>query len=110
MTEPEVRMMVTEYTVTALPDDADGSAHAWRVTVEYRGRGKWAVKALGQCYDRDGNGEDEGLPSGRTDEFLERFRFDDVGEALVLAAEIAPKLKINGLTAADVLARNAARD
>lgn len=98
------RILTTQYVVSCLP------AHhldreTWSVTVEYREPGKWAVLRGRRCLGRDGIWRHESTPSEREDEWLTDHRFTEQ-EALLLAAEWAPKIVVNGLTAADVLARN----
>jgi hypothetical protein len=99
VTEPTVR--VTEYTVSVLPEE-DINASAYAITVAYRGRGLWAVLLRSFCLGRDGEWDFEMLPS-RTDEWLAEHRFTDV-EALVLAKAEAPRISVNGRTAAELLA------
>lgn len=93
-----LRIDPTRYTVCGLPDD-DINASVWSLTVEYRGRGLWAVMHLGYCYPNDGSGERtyEPLPSSRDDEFFALYRFDSLEMALECAKEQYPKLVINGL-------------
>ena len=103
MSEIEPTVRETRYEVSLLPED-NINAHTWMVAVEYRGRGRWAVLHHGYCLGTDGEWSYESMPSGREDEWLAMHRFD-LDTALRLAKEHAPKLTINGMTAADVLAR-----
>ena len=110
-TDLDIKITPTRYTVSALPED-DINASTWSITVEYRGRGKWAVMHHGYCL---GLGEDGNLdwdyepsPSNRDDDWLERHRFA-LETAQKLARVNLPNLQINGLSVADVLARKAAR-
>lgn len=103
MTTPEVRP--TQYEVSCLPED-DMDAHLWALAVEYRGRGRWAVRHHGQCLGRDGSWSYESIPSERRDEWLVEHRFP-LEEALALAKQHAPLVRINRFTAADYLARQA---
>ena len=57
------------------------------VTVAKRGDGRWAVLSRSFCYDADGNAEYEQIPSERTDEFKQQFRFD-LDAAVRLAREV----------------------
>lgn len=60
---------------------------------------KWAVRGvLGDCLNRDGEWEDEPLPSSRSDDFLARCRFDSAEEALAAArrAPWTPKCRAAG--------------
>jgi hypothetical protein len=102
MPEPEVR--VTQYTVSLLPESY-GEYYHWIVTVEYRGKGKWAVLHFSFCLGSDGGWDYEPSPSNREDDWLATHRFDEE-TALALAREHAPKVSVNGLTPAGILARH----
>lgn len=91
----------TEYTVSALPEDDINAMH-FQITVAYRGRGLWAVSRHCQCLGRSGEWDWESVPSERTDEWLAEHRFP-LEEALRLARAELPKLRCNGLTAAEVI-------
>lgn len=59
------------------------------ITVVWRGPGdRWAVMERGWCYDAQGSREYESIPSDRSDEFKDRFRFTR-DEAVRLAIEVA---------------------
>lgn len=92
----------SEYTVSALPED-DINARHFQITVAYRGRGLWAVSRHRHCLGRSGEWDWESIPSERSDEWLTEHRFP-LHEALRLAREELPKLRCNGLTAAEVAA------
>jgi hypothetical protein len=83
----EVYTRPVAYDVSVFPDEIRdepkfyGEPEHWVVHVEWRGRGTWA--------------EDDWLAA-------HRFALDD---ALVLAREHAPKVRVNGHSAVDVLAR-----
>jgi hypothetical protein len=96
----------TAYTVTCLPDETP-DANSWELTVEYRGRGLWAIKRWSNCLSRNGEWDYEHIPSEREDEWLAEHRFP-LEEALELAKKAAPDVIVNGMTAADVLAWHAA--
>ena len=101
MAEPTTR--VTHYAVSCLPEDHD-AAFAMTITVEYRGRGLWAVTRRGEALSTDGEFDYEPSPSNREDDWLETHRFD-LETALKLAQEAAPKLRVNNYTVEDLLAR-----
>ncbi len=92
-----LRITPTRFTVCGLPED-DVNASVWKLDIEYRGRGLWAVMHLGYCYANDGSDtkEYEPLPSSRDDEFFALYRFNSIQEATVAAERIYPKLVING--------------
>lgn len=92
----------TEYTLSALPE-GDINSSAFEIKVAYRGRGLWAAYRHGHCLGRDGEWDFERTPSSRTDEWLAEYRFP-LAEALRLAREELPKLRVNGMTAAEVQA------
>lgn len=96
----------TVYTVTCLPEEVEDAA-VWALTVEYRGRGLWAVKRHSHCLSRSGEWDYEMQPSSREDEWLAEHRFP-LGEALDLAKAAAPHVVVNGMTPADLLAWHAA--
>lgn len=99
----KVSTRVTAYEVSCLPEDHIDH-HLWALKVEDRGRGLWAVLHKGYCLGRDGTWDYEPRSSSRTDEWLteHRFEYDD---AIRLAQQAAPHVTVNGLTPADVLAR-----
>ncbi|MCM6776262.1 hypothetical protein NDR87_18790 [Nocardia sp. CDC159] len=101
-----VGVHASRYTVTCLPID-HFEAHLFSVHVEYTGRGRWAVRRLKRCYDINGKPDWESIPSERTDEWLDRFRFDR-DTALAVARRVAPTLIVNGTTVPRALARIAA--
>jgi hypothetical protein len=92
----------TEYTVSPLPLDHPDMEHAhhWTITVEWRGENTWAVKHFGYTLTRGGEWEYEPRPSAREDDYLDRCRFG-LAEALDLARDALPSLKVNGRTYAD---------
>jgi hypothetical protein len=92
---------VTRYEVCALPEDHI-EYPTFAVTVEDRGRGRWAVCRGKRCLGVDGYWDWEPLPSSREDAWLEEHRFS-LADALELAVGVAPKIRINGVTPADVL-------
>ncbi len=92
----------TEYTLSPLPE-GDINSTAFQIKVAYRGHGLWAVSRHQQCLARSGGWDWESIPSERTDAWLAEHRFP-LAEALRLAREELPKLRVNGMTAADVAA------
>jgi hypothetical protein len=81
-------------------------ADTWKVTVEYRGNDLFAVcMPVRKCLGRDGTWDYEVRPSEREDDWLAAHRFP-LDEALDLARQWAPRIKLNGMTAAEVLARH----
>lgn len=85
---------VTRYVIDALPDGCPDSG-AWRVVVEYRGRGLWGVVFGSQCLGTDGEWAWEPSPSSREDGWLAEHRFP-LDEALRLAQEVFPTIVVNG--------------
>lgn len=104
MSTPEPTVAVTQYTVSTYPNPDSINASLYDVSVEYRGKGMWAVCWMGRCYDRKGVADYEPIPSSRTDKWLKRFRFADVEMALAVAKQVAPTIVVNGKTAADTWA------
>lgn len=103
MTEsaPEVFTRVTRYEVSCLPED-DINARPYTLTVEYRGRGLWAVLDGPFALNADGVKDYEPRPSAREDDWLTTHRFD-LDTALALAKRFAPLMTCNGHTVAEAL-------
>ena len=100
---------VTSYDVSVWPEGIECiDSETWKLTVEYRGHGKWAVTRGRSCLGSDGRWDWEVRPSEREDEWLATHRLP-LGEALDLARKHAPHVTINGLTATEALARHRAR-
>ena len=105
-TEPEVHIRPTSYDVSIWPPGIECmDSDTWKITVEARGHGKWAVMRGRACLGSDGTWEYEPRPSAREDDWLatHRFSFD---AALELARFYAPAVTVNDMTAAEVLARH----
>jgi hypothetical protein len=104
---PEPTVQPTRYVVSCFqPDDHEGAV--FNLSVEYRGRGLWAVVRLGYCLGADGQWSYESIPSEREDDWLAAHRFD-LEQAIRLAKEAAPDVTVNGYTVADALAMEARR-
>lgn len=108
MGTPEVAVHATRFQVTVLPLD-DVNASNWSLTVEYRGRDRWAVlRGARMCLSRSGSWDYEFIPSEREDEWIAEHRFE-YAEAIRLAIKHAPDIVVNGMTATEVLERVNAR-
>lgn len=95
-----------KYEVSVWPDGIECIDSAtWKLDVEYRGRGLWAVSRMSMCLSSAGEWDWEMRPSDREDDWLATHRFP-LDEALELARQYAPSVTINGVTAAEVLARH----
>jgi hypothetical protein len=79
-------------------------APVFEITVEYEGRGQWAIRHLGWCLGHEGAWDYERRPSAREDDWIAIHRFD-LDTALRLAKQQAPLVTVNGATAVDVLAQ-----
>lgn len=102
MTDPPVNVNVqlTCVAVSPLPiEHPDWEMYA--IKVQWRGNDVWAVTRGRQCLNRDGEWEWEPLLSNGSEEFLARCRFD-YDTALRLAVDAAPKVRINGRSAAEI--------
>jgi len=104
---PEPVVLVTEYTVSCLPEGHQERSD-FEITVAYRSPGKWAVSRWSRCLDAKGRWDYESIPSEREDEWLARHRCD-LETALRLARAEAPKVTVNGYTVADALKMGAGR-
>lgn len=101
----EINVRLTEVSISVLPDDHPDRS-VWSVQVCWRGGDLYAVMHFRDCLNASGGWEYEPNPSSRGDEFKARTRFD-YNTAYRLACEQAPLIRANGMTAADVLAREA---
>jgi hypothetical protein len=100
-------VMITEYTICALPVDNINYRH-YAITVEYRGPGSWAVCHEGFCFGTDGDWEYEPQPSSRDSNWLAAHRFDEA-TAIRAAEQQAPLMTCNGITVQQALGRSARR-
>jgi hypothetical protein len=104
--EPVATVQPMEYLLTWLPYD-DPDCFVWSVSVEWRGDDFWVA-----CHHRHyvlskaGKWDREPNPSDRTDAWRRRHYFD-FDTALTLAKEHGPKIRINGCTIPDLLAKKA---
>jgi len=92
----------TTYTVSCLPEE-NGEAPMWNVTVEYRGRGLWAVTQRGTfSLNTDGTWDVDPHCRNDDDEWRADHRFA-FAEAMDAAKQAAPHVRVNGRTPADLL-------
>lgn len=97
MTELKVDIRITRYEVTALPDDIAQNRSGLVISVEWRGKDKWAVCRDGYCWNHVvREWTYESIPSERTDEWLAQHRYDLMTTALQAAQVLAPWLTVNG--------------
>lgn len=75
-----LRARVTGYTIS------DGDDDLYKLTVEYRGDGRWAILDGSLCLSTDLEWDFEPMPSSRTDEWLLKHRFE-AQEAIGLAMD-----------------------
>lgn len=110
----EVSELVTEWRVSALPLDHQAGRYL-AVWVQWRGGDRYCVSIAqdqhpNKVWSRSENDWVwESIPSERSDEFIADTRFS-LSEALDIARRIAPNVQVNGLNAADILARDAERE
>ena len=121
MTTPKPEVRITRFQVSCLPE-THPDADLFTLTVEYRGKGRWAVTQRGASFDADGNrswgppGDEEPVTdeeiaadNAARDDWLARHRFDEKA-ACALAGRLAPQLQYRGYTVAAALARAEATD
>lgn len=101
---PEPTVQATTYEVSLLPGE-DINQHLFAIEVQYRGDGRWAVVHHGYCLGADGDWDFGVKEYDRGDAWLDSHRFD-LDTALALAKEHAPKVTVNGQTAADAYRRS----
>jgi hypothetical protein len=104
MTDLTPRVQATRYTVNCMPEDSSPDSHVFEITVEWRGKDRWAVVRHGSCLGSDGEWDYEMRPSSREDDWLATHRFD-LETALELAKKAAPYVTVNGWTVEKALAR-----
>lgn len=99
-------LVVSRYSVCPLPEDHDSYPN-FEITVEREpqpgGVVLWAVRRGRYCLNGEGSWDAEPRSSEREDEWLATRRFD-LEKALRLADEASARLRINGMTTADILA------
>lgn len=61
------------------------------IKVEYRGKDKWAITNSDLVLNKHNEWEYEPLPSSRTDEFIQRTRFDSAHAALEFYEQFSKK-------------------
>jgi hypothetical protein len=95
---------VTEFTVTAIPKEIrdEDEERYFSVNIVRRSEGRYAVMYLNEAFDANLNESYESLPSSRTEEFIENFRFP-LPEAVKLAEELASRLVFQGLSVRDII-------
>jgi hypothetical protein len=98
--EPRIRETITRYELTMMPED-DINECAWYIAVELRAAGRYAVVRGKLCLTPGVGWHAE---SRDPDGDCIRYHRYPVGEALALAREHLPFLRINGQTSMDVLA------
>lgn len=102
MSAPDVAVHAIEFRVSVLPlDHID--ADIWSLTVSWQGQGRWVVRR-GRSWRLSRNGSLDLVPSEPTVDWIAAHRFA-FAEAMRLAVEHAPNVKMNGLTATEVLQR-----
>lgn len=102
--DPQVKAI--KYEVNAYPDrgDDDPNRIHFRIFVEYRGHGMWAVcDGFRRCLDSAGDWSCESQSSERGDDWLTAHRFD-LESAIELAKREAPRRRLNGRTIDEILA------
>lgn len=99
-TDITVTVHPTRYEVCALPADHRDRRH-YVITVENRGRDRWAVVHNGLCLAVDGEWDDEPSPSEQDDQWLYGHQYD-FAAAMLLARDAAPNVEVNGRTATEV--------
>jgi hypothetical protein len=102
----DVTLLITEIVVSVLPNDHE-LFDTYAITVAWRGNDQYAVVRRGQCLGVDGTWTYELRPSSRTDEWIAAHRFPYM-EALRIARRAVLEVTVNGKTAADLLAEEAA--
>lgn len=99
-----IHTRITEVTVSVVPEGSIDH-DVFSVKVAWRGGERYAVVRRGRCLSHDGTWDYETIPSERTDDWIATHRFT-YDEAYRRAIEVAPTIKVNGFTAAEVTDRS----
>src|SRR5580700_2860866 len=94
---PEVQIVISRVWVSLLPEEDRDYQH-FKISLESRGKDRWAVCWGSMCLSNGGKWDYEPMPSSRTPSYLARHRFS-LDEAKTLATKMAPKITVNGTTA-----------
>ena len=95
-----IEPIATVYSVCWLPMTT-GDYFDFAITVELTSHtGTWAIRRHGMCLGRNGFWTWELRPSSREDNWLTEHRFD-LQTALRLAADAAPGVMVNGVSAVE---------
>jgi hypothetical protein len=94
----------TAYEVSCLP--AADEFDLWTIRVELRGHGRWSVRHNAKTFGVDGMWSFGPRDDEDATAWVTEHRFD-LDTALRLAQEHAPRVRVNGMTPADVLPRPA---
>lgn len=98
---PAVHVEAVKYEVSVFPMDHPARRH-FKVELHHR-RGRWAVVHFDLCLGADGAWAEGVEPYGRGEDWLATHRFD-FDTAKRLAKEAAPRVTVNGRSAAEILA------
>lgn len=100
---------VEEFQLNAVPKNLRGEEERRYFTVKVVRRSgitkhesRWAVMFENDAYNEQLESQYESLPSNRTDEFLENFRFP-LEKAILLGEKLAQRVLIHGISAQDVI-------
>jgi hypothetical protein len=97
--------LLTELEVNAVPKELRGEDEEryFSVKVSLRSRpDSWAVLINNKAYNSNLESEYESLPSSRTDEFINEFRFPLL-EAVSIAERLAEQRTLRGITVQDII-------
>ena len=110
-TADDVNVHPVAYKVTSWPSTVHCMDQAiWCVTVLDEGFGNWSVRrgnlgSSGPVLGRDGKWHQENRPSERTEKEIADYRFTQ-DEAMALAADMAPRVEVQGMTAIEAIIRH----
>lgn len=96
-----IHIQTTAVLVSLLPPDHELYIH-YTISVEWRGKDRWAVVYNGYVVDADGEWDYEPRVSERTESWLKRYRFD-YDTAIQLASKHAAGITVNGHTVNEIL-------
>lgn len=103
MSDPDLPV-ATKWTACHLPE-SDPNYYSFAIHAESSGKGRWAIRHAGSCLSRTGQWVWEPQPSSRTDRWLRDHRFSE-NEAKGLISALAATVVVNGVTAAEWVARS----
>jgi hypothetical protein len=97
----EAHVQPVKYQINLLTEEDSVDWWIWNLYVEWRGKGRWAVTDGHRVLNDQNEWDHEGSDDRSDDTWLATHRFG-LHEALDKAKRMVHRVKVNGMTAADV--------